>query len=119
MPFLFLYVCIRFHKDLIKSFNAQTITESDEGIGKINVVAQDIGRVLLNLLNNAFYLKNGDYTTALKHYRDGIALATEIDFKKDVMDNCNGMAKTFWTNERRRRKRVYRSFAIMIQSKTC
>jgi len=33
-------------------------TEFDESIGKINVVSQDIGRVLLNLYNNAFYAVN-------------------------------------------------------------
>ena len=33
-------------------------TEFDEGIGKMNVVSQDIGRVLLNLYNNAFYAVN-------------------------------------------------------------
>jgi hypothetical protein len=41
-----------------KSFNAEFKTEFDDGIGKINVVPQDIGRVLLNLLNNAFYAVN-------------------------------------------------------------
>jgi nitrogen-specific signal transduction histidine kinase len=30
-------------------------TDFDESIGKINVVPQDIGRVVLNLFNNAFY----------------------------------------------------------------
>src|ERR671938_174325 len=38
-----------------KSFNAATVTHFDESIGKIEVVPQDIGRVLLNLLNNSFY----------------------------------------------------------------
>lgn len=38
-----------------KSFNAEFITEFDESLPKINVVPQDIGRVLLNLINNAFY----------------------------------------------------------------
>jgi signal transduction histidine kinase len=38
-----------------KSFNAEFITDFDETFGKINVVPQDIGRVLLNLYNNAFY----------------------------------------------------------------
>ena len=38
-----------------KSFNAEIKTDFDETIGKINVVPQDIGRVLLNLINNAFY----------------------------------------------------------------
>jgi signal transduction histidine kinase len=38
-----------------KSFNAITKTEFDNRIDKINVVPQDIGRVLLNLINNAYY----------------------------------------------------------------
>ncbi len=38
-----------------KSFNADFETDFDEMIGKINIVSQDIGRVLLNLFNNAFY----------------------------------------------------------------
>lgn len=41
-----------------KVFNADFKTDFDAGIGKINVVPQDIGRVLLNLLNNAFYTVN-------------------------------------------------------------
>jgi two-component system, NtrC family, sensor kinase len=38
-----------------KSFNATLKTDFDESISKINVIPQDIGRVLLNLFNNAFY----------------------------------------------------------------
>jgi signal transduction histidine kinase len=38
-----------------KSFNAEFVTEFDESLPKINVIPQDIGRVLLNLINNAFY----------------------------------------------------------------
>ena len=38
-----------------KSFNATLQTDFDESIGKINIIPQDIGRVLLNLFNNAFY----------------------------------------------------------------
>jgi len=41
-----------------KSFNAEIKTDFDNSIGKINVVPQDIGRVLLNLFNNAFYATN-------------------------------------------------------------
>jgi signal transduction histidine kinase len=37
-----------------KSFNADFKTDLDEGLQKISVVPQDIGRVLLNLINNAF-----------------------------------------------------------------
>jgi two-component system NtrC family sensor kinase len=41
-----------------KNFNADFKTDFDETIGKINIVPQDIGRVLLNLYNNAFYAVN-------------------------------------------------------------
>jgi len=41
-----------------KSFNADFKTHFDDGLGKINIVPQDIGRVLLNLYNNAFYAVN-------------------------------------------------------------
>ena len=38
-----------------KSFNVTMKTDFDESIGNINIIPQDIGRVLLNLINNAFY----------------------------------------------------------------
>ena len=38
-----------------KSFNATIQTNFDETIGNMNIIPQDIGRVLLNLYNNAFY----------------------------------------------------------------
>src|SRR5438034_7067699 len=38
-----------------KSFNVTMKTDFDDSIGKINIIPQDIGRVLLNLVNNAFY----------------------------------------------------------------
>jgi two-component system, NtrC family, sensor kinase len=41
-----------------KSFNATLKTEFDESLGKINVVPQEMGRVILNLLTNAFYAVN-------------------------------------------------------------
>jgi signal transduction histidine kinase/ligand-binding sensor domain-containing protein len=38
-----------------KSFNADFTTDFDPNLPHVNVVASDIGRVLLNLINNAFY----------------------------------------------------------------
>ncbi len=38
-----------------KSFNATIKTDFDESIGEISIIAQDMGRALLNLFNNAFY----------------------------------------------------------------
>jgi len=54
------YLRLTFHglraKD--KNFNATIKTDFDNSIGKINIIPQDIGRVILNLLNNAFYVVN-------------------------------------------------------------
>jgi signal transduction histidine kinase len=38
-----------------KTFNATLKTAYDESIGKLSIIPQDIGRVVLNLINNAFY----------------------------------------------------------------
>ncbi len=38
-----------------KDFNATMKTDFDESIGTINIIPQDIGRVILNLITNAFY----------------------------------------------------------------
>jgi signal transduction histidine kinase len=50
------YVRLAFHgmraKD--KTFNAALHTDFDASLEKVNVIPQDIGRVLLNLFNNAF-----------------------------------------------------------------
>jgi two-component system, NtrC family, sensor kinase len=39
-----------------KNFNVDIKTDFDETIGKINIIQQDIGRVILNLITNAFYV---------------------------------------------------------------
>jgi two-component system, NtrC family, sensor kinase len=51
------YLRLSYHglKAKDKEFNAEIKTDFDTSIGKINIVPQDIGRVLLNLFNNAFY----------------------------------------------------------------
>ncbi len=41
-----------------KSFNASLKTDFDPSIEKINIIPQDIGRVVMNLLTNAFYAVN-------------------------------------------------------------
>ena len=41
-----------------KSFNTELVTQFDPNLTKINVVPQDMGRVILNLINNAFYAVN-------------------------------------------------------------
>ncbi len=54
------YLRLSYHglKAKDKSFNASLETDFDESLPMINVVSQDIGRVLLNILNNAFFAVN-------------------------------------------------------------
>ena len=56
------YLILTFHglKAKDKSFHATYKTDFDESIGKVNIIPQDVGRVLLNLLNNAFYAVSGN-----------------------------------------------------------
>ena len=77
-----------------KSFNATIKTEFDSGIGKINVVPQDIGRVMLNLVNNAFYAVNEKRNAGGQGYEPTIFIATkQLNGKLEitVKDNGNGI----------------------------
>jgi signal transduction histidine kinase len=60
-----------------KTFNAEIKTDFDNSIGKINVVPQDIGRVLLNLYNNAFYSVNERPKTEGERYKAVVAVQTK------------------------------------------
>ncbi len=60
-----------------KSFNADFKTHFDESIGNINIVPQDMGRVLLNLFNNAFYAINENKKTADENYQPLVTVATK------------------------------------------
>jgi signal transduction histidine kinase len=77
-----------------KSFNSDMQTDFDETIGKTNVVPQDIGRVLLNLYNNAFYAVNEKKKTDDENYQPVVSVQTrklndKIEIK--VTDNGNGI----------------------------
>jgi signal transduction histidine kinase len=77
-----------------KSFNAKFETDFDKSVGKINIVPQDIGRVMLNLINNAFYAVNEKQKQNLNGYEPTVTVATA---KRDgrveirVKDNGNGI----------------------------
>ena len=71
-------------------------TDFDENIGKINIIPQDIGRVLLNLYNNAFYAVNEKKKTADENYQPIVSIQTKkINGKVEikVSDNGNGIPK--------------------------
>ncbi len=74
-----------------KSFNADFKTEFDERIGKINIIPQDIGRVVLNLLTNAFYVVNEKKKTAGENYKPLVLIQTKkIKDKIEIRVNDNG-----------------------------
>ena len=59
-----------------KNFNATMETDFDNSIGKINIIPQDIGRVLLNLFNNAFYAVNEQKNKNLISYEPKVSVTT-------------------------------------------
>jgi len=88
-------------------FNATLKTDYDEslsadeaGIGKINIIPQDIGRVILNLITNAFYATNEKKKLVLKNYDPTVTIKTlKIPLSEGrgaevfitVKDNGNGI----------------------------
>jgi signal transduction histidine kinase len=82
-----------------KSFNAKFETDFDASLPKINVVPQDIGRVILNLINNAFYAVseraiNQQLTTNNQRFTPTVSVSTKTIGDKieiSVKDNGNGI----------------------------
>jgi two-component system NtrC family sensor kinase len=62
-----------------KSFNADLTTHYDELLPKINVIPQDIGRVMLNLFNNAFYAVNQKAKTTGMDYKPEVSVTTSTE----------------------------------------
>ncbi|HSO87440.1 MAG TPA: ATP-binding protein, partial [Draconibacterium sp.] len=88
-----------------KTFNATMETDFDESIGNINVVPQDIGRVLLNLINNAFYActerSRSEANERNQANNDGYEPVVSIGTKKRgnkvaimIKDNGNGIPQS-------------------------
>src|SRR4030095_16163514 len=90
-----------------KNFNAQLETHFDPSIGKVAIVPQDIGRVLLNLYNNAFYAVNEKKTMVSdarlpdgQGYEPSVSVSTKLIIPTSaeqrgaeitVKDNGNGI----------------------------
>jgi hypothetical protein len=54
------------------SFNATLKTDFDNTIERINIIPQDMGRVLLNLYNNAFYVVNDKNKSTDANYEPAV-----------------------------------------------
>jgi signal transduction histidine kinase/streptogramin lyase len=87
-----------------KSFNADFKVDLDDNLPKINAVPQDIGRVLLNLINNAFHAcaerSRSAVAKKLKKEVNGYKPLVSVSTQKDqdqiiikVKDNGNGIPK--------------------------
>jgi signal transduction histidine kinase len=80
-------------------FNATMETNFDETIGNINVIPQDIGRVILNLSTNAFYAVMQKKKQNIEGYEPKIILSTrsiklqggDLGVEISVSDNGNGI----------------------------
>jgi signal transduction histidine kinase/tetratricopeptide (TPR) repeat protein len=97
------YLRLSFHgmraKD--KNFNAEIKTDFDNTIGNINIVPQDIGRVLLNLYNNAFYavtekktVCQAELVEANQQYQPTVSVSSKKinnAIELTVTDNGNGI----------------------------
>jgi two-component system NtrC family sensor kinase len=75
-----------------KTFNAVIQTDFDKNIQKINIVPQDIGRALLNLLTNAFYSVNQKKKQHEKDYEPTVSISTKKIYDKiEIRIKDNGM----------------------------
>jgi len=77
-----------------KSFNADFKTRLDKDLPMIKVIPQDIGRVLLNLFNNAFYAVSEASSNADESYKPLVEVSTaKLDSKIEIRvhDNGNGI----------------------------
>lgn len=77
-----------------KSFNAAMKTDLDASLGKVNVVPQDLGRVILNLITNGFYAVTEKKKSQLNGYEPTVTVSTRKagdKVKIMVQDNGNGI----------------------------
>jgi len=89
-----------------KSFNANLETDFDENIGKINIIPQDIGRVILNLITNAFYACQEKQKSSPDSYKPTVTITSKLvpllggagggsqSVKITVTDNGNGIPES-------------------------
>jgi two-component system, NtrC family, sensor kinase len=76
------------------SFNATMRKNFDQSIGNINIVQQDIGRVVLNLINNAFYAVDEKKKLNSNGYEPTVSVSTKKSNGKveiNVKDNGSGI----------------------------
>ena len=74
-----------------KSFNATMKTYFDETLEKVNIIPQDMGRVILNLITNAFYVVDEKKKSGIENYEPTVTVSTKkIDGKLEIKVSDNG-----------------------------
>mgnify|MGYP003113356816 CR=1 FL=1 len=79
-----------------KSFNAKFETDFDKNLPQVNVFPQDMGRVILNLLTNAFYAVNEKDRLNIEGFEPTVSIGTKVykgGIRIKVSDNGNGISK--------------------------
>jgi signal transduction histidine kinase len=77
-----------------QSFNAKLETDFDNTIDNINIIPQDMGRVMLNLITNAFYAVDEKQRGGIDGYEPTVSVSTkreDNDVVISVKDNGNGI----------------------------
>lgn len=92
------YLRLAYHglKAKEKSFNAKFETVFDPKIGKVSILPQDIGRVILNLLNNAFYAVTNRRKLNEPAYEPLVTVKTQLagdEVLISIADNGTGIPK--------------------------
>jgi two-component system, NtrC family, sensor kinase len=94
------YINLAYHafKAKDKTFHAVINTAFDPTLEKINIIAEDIGRVLMNIYDNAFYAVSEKCKKNEPGYEPTITLTTKSEGKKIkiiIRDNGIGIAKKY------------------------
>src|SRR5262245_14289129 len=79
-----------------KSFNAKFTTDFADSVGEVNIIPQDIGRVILNLINNAFYAVTERRKQNMPDYEPTVTVTTKREngrIEIAVGDNGNGISQ--------------------------
>ena len=87
------YLRLSYHgmKARDKSFSANMVSNFDPAVGRINIIPQDIGRVLLNLFNNAFYSVHEKKKMELDGYIPTVTIQTKkLPDKLEIHIKDNG-----------------------------
>jgi two-component system, NtrC family, sensor kinase len=93
----FLQLCYHGFRAKDKSFNTKLETDLDPAITTVNIISQDIGRVLLNLMNNAFYAVQDKKKKLGEDFEPTVSISTKLAGKQvaiTVKDNGNGIPES-------------------------